>query len=172
MSGSRQHYSSLVFVPRIETVLAIKKLFFNKDMFGHSNGEFSYLCLLVYILWPCLLVFARTFLQELLVYLSDCLYNYYHIYLGCLGCELKLNGFFSDICWYTWSIHGTSCISVEVYLRIHNITRLFTTLYNITRLFTAICYKLMWFMLMAAQYGVYKQFAWSTDTCIPWFDHS
>ena len=40
--------SSLVFVPCIETVLAIVKLVRTKDMFGYLNVESSYLCLLVY----------------------------------------------------------------------------------------------------------------------------
>ena len=59
-----------------------------KDMFGHSNVEFSYLCFLVYILCSFLLIyilcpflFAHTFLRSLRVRFSDCLYVYYHIYL-------------------------------------------------------------------------------------------
>ena len=39
--------SSLVFVPRIETVLEMMTLVRTKDMFVHSNVESSYLCLLI-----------------------------------------------------------------------------------------------------------------------------
>ena len=41
--------SGLVLVPRIETVLAILKLVCTKYMFGHSNVDSSYLCLLIYL---------------------------------------------------------------------------------------------------------------------------
>ena len=42
-------YSSFVFVPHIETFLTITKLVRTKDIFGHSDVESSYLCLLVYV---------------------------------------------------------------------------------------------------------------------------
>ena len=66
-------------------------------MFGLSNIDLSYLCLIVFILCSFLLIyilrsspliyilcpflFARMFLQYCFVHFFDCLYVYYHIYL-------------------------------------------------------------------------------------------
>ena len=53
---------------------------------------------------------------------------------------------------------------VEIYVRIYNITRLFTAIYNITCLFTDICSKLMGLSLLTTRSGVYIRVPQSNDT--------
>ena len=71
--------SSLVFVPRIETVLATMKYVRTKDMFCHSNVEFSYIFLLISlpsrIYTPTMHSYINSVRSYLIVHFSNlCLY--------------------------------------------------------------------------------------------------
>ena len=67
-------------------------------------------------------------------------------------------------------IHGTSFVHRDIYVRMYNITHLFTAIYNITHVFTAIWSKLMAFLFLAARPGVHIQVLYSADTPVPLFE--